>query len=45
MWDGTEFKLTDTKQVIEDIEIPKKVDKIDEEFNSLADIATCELPL
>ncbi len=27
------------------VEIPKKVNKIDEDFTSFADVATCELPL
>ncbi len=44
-YDGTELKMTNVKPVVEDVEIPKKVNKIDEDFTSFADLATCELPL
>jgi len=39
------FELLEKVQVTQDVEIPKKVNKIDEDFTSFADVATCELPL
>jgi len=42
-WDGDTPKVTNSRQVVEDVEIPEKLSKIDNEFNALADTATCEI--
>lgn len=42
-WEWNTPKITNVRPVTEEIEIPKNVSKIDEDFSTLAETATCEI--